>query len=123
MEVVVVTLPLPPAELSPNSHKWKHWGGRHRAFQKYKESAWAEALVASKGKRPKWSKANVQCIFYFAEKRNRDGDNLIGWMKAAFDGIAAAGIMANDCGMIHYPPRIGIDSDNPRVSVFIKPAA
>ena len=44
-------------------------------------------------------------------------------MKAAFDGIADAGWVADDADMTHMPVRIGKDKNNPRVEIVVTAAA
>lgn len=52
--------------------------------------------------------------------RRRDRDNLLASLKAAFDGIADAGLVENDAGLTHLPVHIVIDPRTcPCVSLFI----
>jgi len=115
---MTVTLRLPPRELSPNARVG--WAARAAAVKWYRESARLIALVALSRKKPLWTKARVRCRFYFADRRRRDRDNLLASMKAAFDGLADAGVVADDCGMIHQPVEIGIDRALPRVEIDVR---
>ena len=51
---------------------------------------------------PLWRLAECHATFYL--ERRRDGDNLIAWLKATFDGLEDAGIVENDGNFIHLPP-------------------
>lgn len=112
---IIIALPLPPDKLHPN--KRYNRMGKYRLAKQYKETAY---LVACGGRRPKWETATVRCAFYFKTNRRRDQDNAIAWMKAGFDGIAAAGVVANDSGFRHQEPAFKVDKDNPRVEVTIR---
>lgn len=116
---ILVVLALPPKALSPNARV--HWGALARAKRSYRMSAWALALEATACRRPNHARATVQCTFYHRTARRRDGDNLLASLKAAFDGIAEAGIVANDSGMRHLPVIQQIDTRNPRVEIAIFP--
>jgi len=104
-----ILMRLPPKALSPNARG--HWAKRGRAYRRYKEDACLLALAAQGGPagRREWRRARVVCHFFYRVRRRRDGDNLIASMKAAFDGLEAAGVIRNDSGLIQTPPRITID--------------
>jgi len=127
---VTVTLPLPPRELSPN-HTVGSRGGRFRKAGKTKQyrvvAAWAavDAMVEHNFDHKRedgpclWPTATVQATFYFKDKRRRDRDNLLASMKAAFDGLADAGLVTNDAGFTYLPVRVEVDKANPRVELVI----
>ncbi len=103
--MITITLPLPPRELHPNSrpHPKRKWA----LTKQYRTRALGEALAI----RPwePWGSATTQATFYFATNRNRDRDNLLAWLKAAFDGIADADVIADESGFTQKPVHIEID--------------
>ena len=123
--IVRLSLPLPPKILHPN-HKPRSMGGifaQGSAFKKYKARARVEAM-AIRLQNPRedfpWRRATTRARFFFKAPNNRDGDNLAAWLKAAWDGIAAGGIVVNDSGLTHLPPTQSIDKDYPRVELDVK---
>jgi len=116
---VRISMQLPPKALSPNARS--HLFAYRRAYREYKEAAYLLALAAQGGERRRWTRATVTCRFLYRVARRRDGDNLIASMKAAFDGLEAAGVIRNDAGLIHLPPKITIDpSTRPRVEIEVR---
>lgn len=115
-----ITLLLPPKELHPNG-RW-HYHARGKAARAYRAVACLRALVAMGGtaKAPRWAAATIQATFYVKTERRRDADNLLASLKAAFDGLADAGVVQNDAGFTHLPVRVEIDRKNPRVELEIK---
>jgi len=115
---VTITMPLPHKNLSPNARV--HWSTKHSHRKKQRHAAsfvaYSSALSGAKLER-----ARVQATFYHKDRRNRDGDNYLAMLKGAFDGIADAGVVANDSGFVHMPVRFEIDKDNPRVEITIEP--
>lgn len=101
METITLTLPLPPEVLHPNGRTKKH-GYRAAMVRKTREeSCWvARHRVLSTCP---WDKASVQLVYYMPRRRDEDG--LIAWAKSSQDGIADAGIIANDSGFTVLPPQ------------------
>ena len=115
---MLVELSLPPKELAPNGRY--HWAAKARATKSYRESARLAGLVALGGRTaPRWRQATERALFFHPTSRRRDPDNLLASLKAAFDGLVDAGIIADDAGLTHLPPRQERDSDNPRVWISI----
>ena len=115
---VTITLPLPPRELSPNARV--HHMVKAKAVRRYRRAAWACALEAQAplfGRRPRWAAAKASATFYFPDRWQRDADNLLASLKAAFDGLADAGLIADDAGLTHAPVVVDVDADNPRVEI------
>lgn len=115
-----IVLPLPPRVLWPNARP--HWAARARAVKAYRSRARVETLLAmhrARLDRPRWPAAVEQTSFYFHDRRNRDRDNCLAAMKSAFDGIADAGLVANDHGLTHLPVRVDVDPARPRVEVVV----
>ena len=84
---LTVTLPWPPAILSPNARV--HWSKRARAVKGYRNTCWGLANVAKLG--VTWQGDIHLWLDYFPPNRaRRDQDNLIAASKAALDGLADA---------------------------------
>lgn len=86
-----LTLPLPPASLSPN--KRNHWAVTSKAKKVEREQAHAMTL--------EWVDLNrvfkkqtignhLKVTYYLPGNRKRDADNLLAASKAALDGMADA---------------------------------
>lgn len=115
---LTITIGLPPRTLSPNARC--HWSAKSIAVKAYRRQAWAAALAATRGQAPeRWAKASVQIAAYYPTKRHPDPDNLIASLKAALDGIADAGVVANDRGLWPLRPVILTDSETPRITLTI----
>lgn len=113
---IILTLRLPPPELSPNVRC--HWAKKAKAVHLYRELAKIHAM-AHRPRLP-WKAATVRCRFYVKDKRRRDKDNFLASLKAAFDGIADAGIVADDSALTYLPIEIFVDKGNPRVEIELK---
>lgn len=120
-KTLTIVLDLPPDEIHPNARK--HWSKRVdpvatsrlyaklHAINSMNRLGWMQA--------PRWTEAETRTTFYFSTKRRRDRDNCGAWLKPYWDGIADAGVIANDSGFIHHPPTLLIDKDRPRVEIVI----
>lgn len=117
---IVVTLPLPPKELHPNSRP--HWASKARAVKRYREYAWACAMeeISVIHGFTAWSEAACTARFHFATRRRRDKDNLLASLKAAFDGLADAGVVLDDSGISHRVEIGDPDPANPRVEITVR---
>ena len=72
--------------------------------------------------KPRWGRlvsAVVGVRWYAASSRSRDGDNALASLKAAFDGLADAGVVDNDSGITHLPVSFSIDLKRPRVELYV----
>lgn len=116
---MIVTLPLPPKQLSPNFRSRSHWS-KTNAIKKYREDAHAAAIHA-KVRNKRLETASVQCIFYLKGGRGRkpDPDNLLASMKSAIDGLVDAKVFLGDQKLVHLPVIISEDAKNPRVEIHI----
>jgi crossover junction endodeoxyribonuclease RusA len=98
---VNIDLPLPPKETNPNARS--HWRPKAAATKRQRSAA---AVLARQATQfacygfP-WKAATVQATFY--RGRRIDADNALASLKASFDGLADAGIIANDSGLTHLP--------------------
>jgi len=124
MNRIEIELPLPPAVLHPNART--HWAAKARSTKRYRNSAYIRTLaVLNGGPAPRWQSATVRAAWYFAPAkrgaalRTRDADGLISWLKAAFDSLQDAGIIANDSGLTHLPHTVAIDAKHPRVVLTV----
>jgi Holliday junction resolvase RusA-like endonuclease len=99
---LTVAVPLPPECMWPNARS--HWKAKMGPKKKQREDAALSirgTLFELHRQPPLWSCAECQCTFYMPRKR--DSDNCLAAMKASFDALADAGVIANDSGLIHLP--------------------
>jgi crossover junction endodeoxyribonuclease RusA len=115
---IYITLPLPPRELSPNARA--HWATKARATKRYRQAACVEAVLAGVPEAP-WTAATVLLRFFFRTRARRDRDNLLASMKAAFDGLADAGVVRDDSGLTYMPVEVvtGVPAADQRVELLI----
>lgn len=109
-----IVLPLPAKQLSPNARVC--WQAKARAVKQYRSIS----FFVSQQFPSRWKSAEVESTFYFRDRRRRDRDNLLASLKAAFDGIASAGIVDDDANLTHLPVRLEVDRDAPRVEISIR---
>jgi Holliday junction resolvase RusA-like endonuclease len=118
-----ITLPLPPKELSPNYTVGSRGQrlGKAAKTKKYRWGAKVATVVETAGKRgmSHWPAAEVQCTFYYKDTRRRDKDNALASLKAAFDGIADAGLVGDDSALTYLPVKMLKSKENPRVEIEI----
>ena len=91
---MIVNLPWPPKELSPNARQ--HWAKTAKYKKDYRIACWAltkEAVGIEK--RFKDEKLMVDVEFYPPSKRHYDLDNCLASLKAGLDGVADA-VLVND---------------------------
>jgi hypothetical protein len=123
MDSFTITVPLPGRILSPNVRS--HWRPVSKAKRVYRKIAYVmciRELNVHRSPAPLWDEATVHCDFYFKTMNFPDPDNCIASMKAAFDGIADAGIVFNDRKLWPDRPTMQKDAENPRVEITITPA-
>jgi Holliday junction resolvase RusA-like endonuclease len=123
VNTITITTSLPHAVLNPNRQKRSGRFARWKAAEKNKAKggAYLAAVVASKNTRLMWERATVQVTFYLRDRRGLDADqdNRIASIKGVMDGIAEAGIVANDRGLTWLPVRHEVDKVNPRLEITI----
>lgn len=115
-EAVHILVSWPDKALSPNARV--HWSTKARARRAQRD----EAGWTAKATFPKFSgPVTIQCVFHPPDKRKRDLDNLLASMKAAFDGIVDAGVIAGDdsAHLRHEAPSIGDVARPPYVQITI----
>lgn len=118
MKTLTVTIPIPPAECSPNARC--HWRTKARAVKNYRLTCGLLACTEARPDKP-WKRARVQAAFYVKSHQGMrsDGDNRLASLKAAFDGLRDAGIIADDSGLTHDPITLAQDKARPRVELTI----
>lgn len=117
-----LTLDVPARPLWPNARP--HWAVKARATKAARKAAWTFALKALREARlepPMWERATTRVVFLFPDRRKRDKDNAAAALKAYWDGIADAGVVANDAGLTHEPVAMLVDRKRPRVELTITP--
>lgn len=117
---VIVTLPLPSRDLSPNARG--HWGKKARAAKKARNDGYLATVAARidcQHKTP-FKTAEAHTTFYVRDNRRRDADNLLASLKPSFDSMVDAGLLVDDCGLVHMPMTIAVDKLRPRVEILIR---
>ena len=97
-KAMLIRLPIPPKELAPNSRT--HWRVKAKYVKAYRE----EARIAGRDLRffrpdlpwPLPLGVLAEPVFVFPTNRRRDTDNLGASLKAAWDGLVDAGVLADD---------------------------
>ena len=98
MRPIIITIPAPPAQLSPNARC--HWRVKAEAVKSFRQAA----MLAGRGHSSEPLRtASVQATFFVGVRRRRDGDNALASLKAAFDGLRDAGVIEDDSGLRHEP--------------------
>lgn len=120
-----IELPLPPAGLSPNARG--AWQKKARLTKRYRELAcWLTRDARRKAGLPRraWPRAVATAHFFWPVLRARDVDNAQASLKAAFDGMVDAGLIAGDRAdvLTHRPPVFAIDKKRPRVMIEVAEA-
>lgn len=122
---LLIALPLPPKACSPNARC--HWAAKSRAVKQARQDGWLAAVAAMRatawygGVPPRWENAKATVRYFTRTKHRMDPDNAISILKAVFDGLADAGIVANDRGLwpVLAPDWHQVDKNNPRVEIEV----
>lgn len=118
MTSITITLPLPSRKLSPNARV--HWAEKAKLTKAARKAAYYAALEAlNLRKPPGWVKARLETRAFFKTLNFPDPTNFPLSLKAAIDGIADSGIIANDKGLWPERPVFAKDTKNPRVELTI----
>jgi Holliday junction resolvase RusA-like endonuclease len=122
-EEVVIVLPLPKKVLSPNCPVATAGGrfAKAAATKKYKARTVQEIEQQFIDTLP-WGRVEISSEFYHKIKRDRDTDNAMGMLKAVYDGIVVAGVVAKDTPefMERRQPTFHIDKKFPRVVLTLR---
>lgn len=123
MNSITIVVSLPHKYLQPNcqGRSLAFARGKTRVKKIAKREAYIMALQASNSSRPRWKRASVAAVFYLPSRRGilADQDNRIASCKAQIDGIAEAGIVENDRGLVWEPVRHEVDAESPRLQLTI----
>lgn len=84
-DALILTLPWPPADLSPNARG--HWSKLARAKKAYR-AACAWTAKEQGAKRIEAERLHVSLVFYPPSRRAFDLDNMLARMKSGLDGLA-----------------------------------
>jgi crossover junction endodeoxyribonuclease RusA len=87
------TIALPPGLPLLSLNDRGHWAARYRRSEALKKAAWALALQQ---KIPRLERVSVVAEYQPPDRRRRDSDNPVASVKAAIDGIVAAGCLPGD---------------------------
>ena len=122
-EQLTFCLKLPPKVLSPNYRPASRGGrmGQYAAAksQKFKTIDAIDQLCCET---LPWARCEVSVKFYHKIKRRRDTDNAMGSVKSMYDGIALAGVVADDTPeyMTRKEPAFLADKEQPRIEITIR---
>lgn len=117
---IEIKLPLPDRRLSPNART--HWRSKAAATKAYRQAARDAAAIAmrSTDETLPMGAAKVTVTYRVADRRRRDRDNLLAMLKAAFDGIADAGLVEDDADFTYAPVRLDVVGRNGDVGVSVE---
>jgi Holliday junction resolvase RusA-like endonuclease len=116
---ICIDLPHPPAALRPNTRA--HWAKKAQDVKLYRARAAAEARIVCGGNAPRWKSATAEIIWHSKTLKHPDPDNIIASLKAAFDGLQEAGVIANDKGLRIESTTIVTKHPWPGVSIIVRP--
>jgi crossover junction endodeoxyribonuclease RusA len=99
---MTVTLPYPPAKLSPNARL--HWRAKAKAVKSYRAECGFELLAQGVNRMPSVS---LKLTFCPPDRRRRDRDNAIHAFKAGQDAIADITGIDDSQFQVTYAPGFG----------------
>lgn len=123
----VIQLPWLRPPLSAND-RWPHRAVEYRVQQEVKTAAWA---LAKAKKLPRLHAILIELVWYPADNRRRDGDNIAPTLKYLTDGLVAAKVLPDDNSerVLKSSTRVVIarndpyDSGKPRLMLVITDAS
>lgn len=119
MSKITIVLPHPPLPLRPNSRA--HWRRKAQAVKAYRQLAKMSAIQTLAGQSPPmWERAKVTVTWRSRTMIRPDPDNIVASLKAAFDGLADAGVVVNDRGLWPERPRIETKASWPEVVLTVE---
>jgi len=120
--ILTVTIPTPPRRLGQNGPQ-RNWRYKARLRKDQRQDAGIAALDAMNRaglRKVVFAQCTIQPVWYRKNRRGQlDGDNANSMIKGAIDGLADAGVVANDRDVRLLPPRFEFGSDDPRVELVI----
>jgi crossover junction endodeoxyribonuclease RusA len=114
---ITITIPIPHRALSPNART--HWATKAKKVKAARGVAWWYAKVDADWTPTHWTNAISTVVWYAKTATHPDPDNALAMLKPYFDGLADAGVLANDRNLAHNPIRFEKDKANPRVELTI----
>jgi crossover junction endodeoxyribonuclease RusA len=114
---ITITIPIPHRALSPNART--HWATKAKKVKAARGVAWWYAKVDADWTPTHWTNAISTVVWYAKTATHPDPDNALAMLKPYFDGMADAGVLANDRNLAHNPIRFEKDRANPRVELTI----
>jgi crossover junction endodeoxyribonuclease RusA len=114
---ITITIPIPHRALSPNART--HWATKAKKVKAARGVAWWYAKVDADWTPTHWTNAISTVVWYAKTATHLDPDNALAMLKPYFDGMADAGVLANDRNLAHNPIRFEKDRANPRVELTI----
>lgn len=119
MGKLVLQLPIPHRLLSPNARV--HWAVKAKLVKSHRQAAKVEAWrVLGGAKPPLWAKARYKATLLTLRASRLDPDNFNAMLKSYLDGIADAGVVANDRGLWPERPEFLKTDKFPRVEIEIE---
>lgn len=121
MQQVTIILRHPHRLLSPNATVGSIRGrmAKSRVTKEYRQQARLLTNAQLLCSRPMWTTARTSIVWYSRTRTRPDADNALSSLKAAFDGMKDAGLLADDRELGHEPIRFEVDKHNPRVEVTV----
>lgn len=101
--ILAIEIPLPGRELSPNASRKLHWGRKAVARNRAKQHAeYATRSALGRREAPQWARTRVEIVC--RGPTQIDQDNLVAWLKASLDAIAAT-LKLNDRTFVIDTPK------------------
>jgi hypothetical protein len=100
---ITIELPLPPKMTHPNGRTTNHIAKAGQINKQKSDACFAARKAMKKAKFAGPMKAAFIQSHWRVGGQN-DQDNLIGWLKATYDGIVLAGLIGDDKNVTHLPP-------------------
>jgi crossover junction endodeoxyribonuclease RusA len=128
---VVIELPLPPAELSPNARV--HWRKKAQITKDWRYRAWlwvnSALMERAGGKKPwgdpnhktRWAACKATVQVRWPDRRRRDLDNMLSSCKVYFDACTDAGVWVDDSRVVYELLPAIVDKANPGVTITVRP--
>jgi Holliday junction resolvase RusA-like endonuclease len=114
---ITITIPIPHRSLSPNART--HWATKAAKVKAARRFACIQGIAVTVEAEPNWPNAISTVVWYAKTATHPDPDNALAMLKPYFDGMADAGVLANDRNLAHNPIRFEKDRANPRVQITI----
>lgn len=107
MSAITIRLDWPYKELWPNFRTREQYIVRE-ARRIYRKTCFADARIAKDGRTeyPLMGPVEAHAVFYITKGRGPDVDNCVAAAKAAVDGVADAGVIANDKDIVSWTAEV-----------------